>query len=105
MAALDTPIMSGCYRVEVSGWDEDELFFVEKSQLAGNDRTGRHISLQHKLEEGTIVFVRLLHSTADQQSCPAAYQVEYIGNDAGGSYEFRLHPAQPRHSGARYPIN
>jgi hypothetical protein len=48
MAALDTPPLSGCYRVEVSGWDEDEMFFVEKSQLAGNDLTGRHISLQHK---------------------------------------------------------
>jgi hypothetical protein len=80
MAALDVPLLSGCYRVEVSGWDEDEMFFVEKSQLAGNDITGRHISLQHKLAEGTIVFVRLLHSTAYQQSCPAAYQVEFIGN-------------------------
>jgi len=46
MAALDTPLLSGCYRVEVSGWDEDEMFFVEKSQLAGNDLTGRHIALQ-----------------------------------------------------------
>ncbi|HEY1470700.1 MAG TPA: hypothetical protein VGF61_16795 [Candidatus Acidoferrum sp.] len=81
MAALDTSLLSGCYHVEVSGWDEDEMFFVEKSQLAGNDLTGRHISLQHKLAEGTIVFVRLLHSTAYQQSCPAAYQVEFIGND------------------------
>jgi hypothetical protein len=52
MAALDTPLLSGCYRVEVSGWDEDEMFFVEKSQLAGNDLTGRYISLQHKLAEG-----------------------------------------------------
>jgi hypothetical protein len=52
--------LSGCYSVEVSGWDEDEMFFVEKSQLAGNDLTGRHISLQHKLAEGTIVFVRVL---------------------------------------------
>jgi hypothetical protein len=42
MAALDTPLLSGCHRVEVSGWDEDEMFFVEKSQLAGNDLTGRH---------------------------------------------------------------
>ena len=96
MAALDVPLLSGCYRVEVSGWDEDEMFFVEKSQLAGNDFTGKHISLQHILAEGTIVFVRLLQSTAYQQSCPAAYQVEFIGYDADGSYEFRLHPAQPR---------
>jgi len=105
MAALDVPLLSGCYRVEVSGWDEDEMFFVEKSQLAGNDLTGRHIALQHKLAEGTIVFVRLLHSTAYQQTCPAAYQVEFIGNDGSGCYEFRLHPAQPRYSGMRYPVN
>ena len=105
MAALDTPLLSACYRVEVSGWDEDEMFFVEKSQLAGNELTGRHIALNHKLAEGTIVFVRLLHSTAYQHSCPAAYQVEFIGNDGSGSYEFRLRPAQPRYSGMQYPIN
>jgi len=46
MAALDTPLLSGCHRVEVSGWDEDEMFFVEKSQLAGNDLTGRHVYVQ-----------------------------------------------------------
>jgi len=57
MAILDTRLLSGCYRVEVSGWDEAGMFFVDKSQLAGNDRTGRRMPLQRKLSEGTIVFV------------------------------------------------
>ncbi|HEY4978781.1 MAG TPA: sigma-54 dependent transcriptional regulator [Candidatus Acidoferrum sp.] len=35
--------------VEVSGWDEDELFFVEKSLLSSDDITGKQITLQHNL--------------------------------------------------------
>ena len=39
MLAEDTLLSS--YFVEVSGWDEDESFFVEKSQLACDEFTGK----------------------------------------------------------------
>jgi hypothetical protein len=33
------------FRVEVSGWDQEEIFFVEKSHLAWDEIVGKHISL------------------------------------------------------------
>ena len=32
-------------RVEVSGWDQDEIYFVEKSTLDWDEFAGKHISL------------------------------------------------------------
>jgi len=86
------------FRVEVSGWDEEEIFFVEKSQLAWDEFAGKHISLRHMLPEGAIVFVRVLQPTALRQSSPMAYKVEFIGCDPDGLHQFRLTAVQPRYS-------
>ncbi|MGB8494440.1 MAG: hypothetical protein WCE53_08590 [Candidatus Acidiferrum sp.] len=98
------PIASSC-RVEVSGWDEDEIFFVEKSELSWDDFAGKHISLKHMLAEGALVFIRTLQPASLQRSFPIAYEAEFIGCDVDGSHEFRLNPAQPRHSRNRFPVN
>lgn len=59
MIASDALLQTDSYRVEVSGWDEDEIFFVEKSSLSWDEFAGKHISLQHMLADGAIIFVRL----------------------------------------------
>ena len=38
------PITS-LYRVEVSGWDKSQTFFVEKSELEWNEESGKHVTL------------------------------------------------------------
>ena len=93
------------FRVEVSGWDEEEIFFVEKSHLAWDEFAGKHISLRHMLPEGALVFVRVLQSTAMQQSPPMAYRVEFIGCDPEGLHQFRLSTVQPRYSREAQPVN
>jgi len=98
------PIASGC-RVEVSGWDEDEIFFVEKSELSWDDFAGKHISLKHMLAEGALVFIRTLQPTAPERSFPIAYEAEFIGCDVHGAHEFRLNAVQPRHGRNRFPVN
>jgi|SRR5208282_622727 len=98
------PIASN-YRVEVSGWDEDENFFVEKSELAWDDFAGKHISLKHMLGEGARVFIRVLQPTSLQHSLPVAYEAEFIGCDPQGGHEFRLSPVQPRHGRNRFAVN
>ncbi len=98
------PIASSC-RVEVSGWDEDEIFFVEKSELSWDDFAGKHVSLKHMLAEGALVFIRTLQPASLQRSFPIAYEAEFIGCDVHGSHEFRLNPVQPRHSCNRFPVN
>jgi len=47
------------FRVEVSGWDEEEVFFVEKSHPVSDEFAGNHVSLRRMLPEGAMVFVRI----------------------------------------------
>ena len=91
--------------VEVSGWDEDKLFFVETSQLAWNDLAGKHITLQHDLPDGSLIFLRLLHCSDSHSSLPAAYEAYFIGYDFHGSNQFALLPALPRYPVSPYSIN
>lgn len=93
------------YRVEVSGWDENEMFFVEKSDLAWDESVGKHVSLEHMLPDGAIVFVRMLQPTALRQAPPVAYQVEFVGCDPDGSHQFRLNGVQPRYSRESLPLD
>ena len=104
MLSETLPIASAS-RVEVSGWDEDENFFVEKSELSWDDFAGQHISLKHMLSEGALVFIRTLQPGSLQRSFPIAYEAEFIGCDARGSHEFRLSAVQPRRGHSRFPVN
>jgi hypothetical protein len=93
------------YRVEVSGWDEDEIFFVEKSHLDWDDFAGKHISLRHMLPEGAIVFVRTLQPTAIHQRSPVPYQAEFIGCNGDGLHQFRLNVVRPRYGNSAQCVN
>jgi hypothetical protein len=89
--------------VEVSGWDEHEVFFVEKTDLDWDDLAGKHIVLKHKLASGSIIFIRRLPSVSTQRSAAIAYVAEFIGslNQQIRQFQFQLHPVRPRqnHSG------
>ena len=100
----DTLPFTGC-RVEVSGWDEDEIFFVEKSELSWDEFADRHIAIKHKLADGTLVFIRMLQPTSLHRSFPVAYEAKFIACDAHGFHEFRLNVVQPRRGRNRFPVN
>jgi hypothetical protein len=102
MLAEDTLIAD---LVEVSGWDEDELFFVEKSELACDNLAGKSISLRRTLPNGSLVFLRLLNSHTSRSSTPIAFEAHFIGRDARGLNQFSLLPAHPRHSASCYRIH
>jgi len=105
MLVAETLLGIDSFRVEVSGWDENEIFFVEKSDLAWDNFAGKHISLQHMLPDGAMVFLRMLQPNTLRQSPPLAYQVEFIGCDLEGQHQFRLNPVHPRYSREVSPIN
>ena len=86
------------YLVEVSGWDEDGIFFVEHSDLAWDEFAGKHVSLEHMLHDGAIIFIRVLQPTALSQAPPIAYQVEFIACSPDSAHQFRLKAVQPRHT-------
>lgn len=87
------------YRVEVSGWDARENFFVEKTMLDWIVAEKKEISLRVSLRQGCVVFVRLLQPLANVNNFPVAYQVvEITSQDPSGNTRVRLAQLRPRAS-------
>ena len=92
----DVEIANG-YRVEVSGWDAAENFFVEKTMLCWSRDTTREVSLRSPVREGCIVFVRLLQRSVHSDTIPVAYRVaELAAKDGNGCAIARLVQLYPR---------
>jgi hypothetical protein len=87
------------YQVEVSGWDSEQNFFVEKSELEWSENAGKHLKLSHVLRDRALLFVRLINVTSAELSHPVLYQVEPLGETNNGLHGFRLHPIQPKTGG------
>jgi hypothetical protein len=75
---MSTPVMAATsYRVETSGWDSDENFFVEKTDLDWTEEE-KTIHLQHPVRKGTVVFVRLMGINMQENAFPIAYQAASV---------------------------
>jgi len=88
------------YRVETSGWDVDENFFVEKTELdwTHDEKT---IHLQHPIRKGTVVFVRLMGIDGQENSVPVAYQAAAVTyRNQRRYYDVSLTQVSPRVPGA-----
>jgi hypothetical protein len=87
-APLERP---ASYGIEASGWDINEEFFVELSDFQWSHGGGERLTLHHALRMGSIVFLRLVHSTAIGPPFPVAYQVRTVrrGN-VSGTWELEL---------------
>jgi hypothetical protein len=84
------------YRVEVSGWDLEENFFVEKTDLEWDEIQGKRIRLSRSVKKGAVVFVRLLQPLAATSGYPIAYHAEQHGpEDSRGTFEVRLTQVHP----------
>jgi hypothetical protein len=85
------------YRIEVSGWGLDNIFFVEKTDLLWSPSGVKQLLLHHSLLEGAMIFVRLLASESMKCSVPVIYQVEGVEPmDRNGQCEMRLQQMPPR---------
>jgi hypothetical protein len=84
-------------RVEISGWDTDENFFVEKATLR-NAREGRQrVALRVRLRVGSLVFLRLSEDLSLDRSVPIAYQVvKLAANTVRKQREVELIQLHPR---------
>lgn len=89
------------YSVEVSGWDDSDSFFVEKSELCWNEETGKQLTLGRHLRPGAMVFVRLLQPIDADRSFPVAYEAEPVSKMSGSGQQFRLKRVVPRNIGKR----
>jgi hypothetical protein len=85
------------YRVEVSGWDSEENYFVEKTDLEWDEVHGKRLHLSRPMRKGAVLFVRLLQPLASTSAYPIAYQAEpYEERNGSGTYEIHLVPLQPK---------
>src|SRR5882672_7997304 len=78
------------YRVEVSGWDFEKSYFVEKSDLEWNELTGKDVILNREIPDGSLIFVRLLQPLSQEQSFPIPYVAEFLRATPEGRRRFRL---------------
>jgi hypothetical protein len=93
----DTTGFSGNYRIEISGWGLNNLFFVEKTALTWTEGEEKKLHLHHALPDGAIIFVRLIAPENSYSSVPVAYQVENVQPmNPEGLCEMRLLQLHPR---------
>jgi hypothetical protein len=95
MPSVRFPI-TGLYRVEVSGWDKNEAFFVEKSEMEWNERSGKRVKLSNAVPDGAVIFLRWLQSLGVEPMHPVPYEAEFLAVTPGGQGQFRLHPVMAR---------
>jgi hypothetical protein len=85
------------YRVEISGWDAGENFFVEKTVLDWPSDEIKQVLLRSPLREGSVIFMRLLQPLNDGHNFPLAYQaVQVAPRDLHGQVRVRLAQLHPR---------
>ena len=78
------------YRVEVSGWDDNKAFFVENSDLEWTENSGKQVTLNRGLSNGTVIFLRLLQPISSNRSHSVAYEAELVTQTDEGLRQFRL---------------
>jgi hypothetical protein len=88
--------VTGLYRVEVSGWDKNQAFFVEKSDLEWTEDSAKRVVLSYEVQDRSVVIVRLLRQLSTERSHPVPYEAEFVALTPEGQRLFRLHPVSPR---------
>lgn len=78
------------YPVEVSGWDNNENFFVERTELHWSEQSGKHILLLRPIISGALVFLRLIDPTSVDRVFPVPYRAEPFETAEGGQRRIRL---------------
>jgi len=85
------------YRVEISGWDVDENFFVEKADLAWDETLGKRIAIHNPVRAGSLLFVRLLDPRDPNRAIPVAYKAATVEpRDVQGQFHISLVKIWPR---------
>jgi hypothetical protein len=94
---METPMENPTsYRVEVSGWDEKENFFVEKTTLDWTEGTGKKIDLRARVAAQAVVFVRLAQQLGGTGGFPIPYRAVEISARRDGYSTVHVEQLQPR---------
>ena len=76
---MTDPTQSGrVYKVEISGWDAEEKFFVEQTQLEWNELNEKKVVMRNRVTRGAMVFLRLAESVNTPSSLAVAFRAGQI---------------------------
>jgi hypothetical protein len=85
------------YRVEASGWDAKECFFVEKSTLAWTEMTGMTVALTALVRIGSVIFARLIQPLGGGNGFAVPYRAVKLKTEREGTRSVvTLEQLQPR---------
>ena len=84
------------YAVEVSAWDSNENFFLEKTELQCAEKPAKRIQMTHAVAPGALVFLRLLDPKSADRAHPMPYVAERVAAGDGGQFRVELAPARGR---------
>lgn len=93
MKLLRTHSTAGRCRVEVSGWDKNNGFFVERSDLEWTEEPHKEVALGRAVSDGAIIFLRPVQTITSRRTRAVPYETEFVRRTPGGRYQFRLRPA------------
>ncbi len=88
---------SSSYRVEVSGWDDKENFFVEKTTLDWSEAGGKTIGVRSSIRVESVLFVRLIQPLGGGTGFPVPYRaVKVSSNYLNDRLTVKVEQLQPR---------
>ena len=94
---IGTTASSSSYRVEVSGWDDTENFFVEKTTLDWSEVGGKTIGLRSSVRLQSVLFVRLIQPLGVGTGFPVPYRaVKISANYLNERLTVKVEQLQPR---------
>jgi hypothetical protein len=83
------------FPVEVSGWDLNQEFFVERTELEWVEDGEKHIVLRTPIKQSAVLFVRLVQIDQASSRFPVAYQAaRVLPRNGPGWFYIELCPLQ-----------
>jgi hypothetical protein len=85
------------HKVEISGWDSNEDFFVEGTSLGWEAGEENIIRLRHRVRPGSMIFLRVVEPSSEPIRFPVAFRVRRVSaRMEAGAYEAILRRLWPR---------
>jgi hypothetical protein len=85
------------HSVEISGWDIEKQFFVERTSLYMDRSGAKTVILRNQLRKGLLVFIRPLSTTFSGKIYPKVCRVDVAElPDHTGFSKIHLTPSEPR---------
>jgi hypothetical protein len=87
--------------VEVSGWDADAQFFVERAELSWDGDADKFVSLRSSVRDGSLLSLRPISQSGTVGPLLMAYEAELVADDgARDEKKFKVRLVPYRRTGS-----